>query len=88
MDNSAPESKVFFNLTGIEYIAEKIVCSALESLFFIQEELKTVTDLAHQELHDLGKAISKATRPLCAIEKMGDAQFVWWNYMTNLSTVY
>lgn len=36
-----------------------------------------------QQFNSFGTDLAKALRPLVAIEKMGNAQFVYWDYMTS-----
>ena len=58
---------------------------AMEALQNIQSALRPIVEAIEQykpKVTEIGKALLHATRPLSAIEKMGDAQFVCWDYMT------
>ena len=52
----------------------------------IQETFKPILDALEKfkvHFNEIGKALVKASRPLDAIRKMGEAQFVYWEYMTS-----
>ena len=52
----------------------------------IQETFKPILDALEKfkvHFNEIGKALVKASRPLDAIRKMGEAQFVSWDYMTD-----
>lgn len=52
----------------------------------IQEIMKPFLEAIKQcnvAYKEIGKGLVEASRPLIAIEKMGEAQFVYWEYMTS-----
>ena len=52
----------------------------------IQETFKPILDALEKfkvHFNEIGNALVKASRPLDAIRKMGEAQFVYWEYMTS-----
>ena len=64
---------------------QEITHPAMEALQNIQSALRPIVEAIEQykpRVTEIGKALLQATRPLSAIEKMGDAQFVFWDYMT------
>ncbi len=64
---------------------QEITRPAIEALQSIQSALKPIVEAVEQyrpKVAEIGQALLQATRPLSAIRKMGDAQFVFWDYMT------
>ena len=56
-----------------------------EALGSFQEALRPLAEAVAQYKFDfsgLQRAMAEAFRPIIAIEKMGEAQFVYWDYMT------
>ena len=57
----------------------------MEAVHSIQSALKPIVEAIEQyrpKVAEIGQALLQATRPLSAIRKMGEAQFVFWDYMT------
>lgn len=58
----------------------------MEAVHSIQSALKPIVEAIEQyrpKVAEIGQALLQATRPLSAIRKMGEAQFVFWDYMTD-----
>lgn len=58
----------------------------MEAVHSIQSALKPIVEAIEQyrpKVAKIGQALLQATRPLSAIRKMGEAQFVFWDYMTD-----
>ena len=65
---------------------QEITRPALEALQNIQSTLQPIVEALEQykpKVAEIGQALLQATRPLSAIRKMGEAQFVFWDYMTD-----
>lgn len=65
---------------------QEITRPALEALQNIQSTLQPIVEAIEQyrpKVAEIGQALLLATRPLSAIRKMGEAQFVFWDYMTD-----
>ena len=65
---------------------QEITRPALEALQNIQSTLQPIVEAIEQyrpKVAEIGQALLQATRPLSAIRKMGEAQFVFWDYMTD-----
>lgn len=58
----------------------------MEAVHSIQSALKPIVEAIEQyrpKVAEIGQALLQATRPLSAIRKMGEAQFVFWDHMTD-----
>lgn len=58
---------------------------AIEALQNIQSALRPIVEAIEQykpQITEIGQVLLQASRPLAAIRIMGDAQFVFWDYMT------
>ena len=58
----------------------------MEAVHSIQSALKPIVEAIEQyrpKVAEIGQALLQATRPLSAIRKMGEAQFAFWDYMTD-----
>lgn len=65
---------------------QEITRPALVALQNIQSTLQPIVEALEQykpKVAEIGQALLQATRPLSAIRKMGEAQFVFWDYMTD-----
>lgn len=63
----------------------EITRPAINVLQNLQDTMKPLLGIIEQykvHLNEVGTALVKASRPLTAIQKMGEAQFVYWDYMT------
>lgn len=64
---------------------QEITRPALEALQNIQSTLQPIVEALEQykpKVAEIGQALLQASRRFSAIRKMGDAQFVFWDYMT------
>ncbi len=64
----------------------EITLPAIEALQSIQLALKPIVETIEQyksKIAEIGQVLQKASRPISAIRKLGDAQFVFWDYMTD-----
>ena len=64
---------------------QEISRPALEALQNIQSTLQPIVEALEQykpKVAEIGQALLQASRRFSAIRKMGDAQFVFWDYMT------
>lgn len=65
---------------------QEITRPALEALQNIQSTLQPIVEALEQykpKVAEIGQALLQASRRFSAIRKMGDAQFVFWDYMTD-----
>ena len=65
---------------------QEITRPAMEALQNIQSTLQPIVEALEQykpKVAEIGQALLQATRHLSAIRKMGEAQFVFWDYMTD-----
>ena len=70
--------------------AEKVAKAWKESMQRVQEALRPLIEAIEENKKkmaevgpELAKVAKRASRSLEAVEKMGDAQFVYWDYMTS-----
>ena len=64
---------------------QEITRPALEALQNIQSTLQPIVEALEQykpKVEEIGQVLLHVSRRFSAIEKMGDAQFVFWDYMT------
>ena len=64
---------------------QEITRPALEALQNIQSTLQPIVEALEQykpKVAEIGQALLQASRRFSAIRKMGDVQFVFWDYMT------
>jgi hypothetical protein len=64
---------------------QEITRPVMEAVQSIQSALKPIVEAIEQykpKVAEIGQALLQAARPLSAIRKMGEAQFVLWDYMT------
>ena len=65
---------------------QEITRPALEALQNIQSTLQPIVEALEQykpKVEEIGQVLLHVSRRFSAIEKMGDAQFVFWDYMTD-----
>ena len=65
---------------------QEITRPALEALQNIQSTLQPIVEALEQykpKVAEIGQALLQASRRFSAIRKMGDAQFAFWDYMTD-----
>lgn len=65
---------------------QEITRPVMEAVQSIQSALKPIVETIEQykpKVAEIGHALLQAARPLSAIGKMGEAQFVSWDYMTD-----
>ena len=64
---------------------QEITRPALEALQNIQSTLQPIVEALEQykpKVEEIGQVLLHVSRRFSEIEKMGDAQFVFWDYMT------
>ena len=75
-------SKMFETLSQLR----DIIYPAMGSYKQIQKALTPIIEFADtcsQKIKEAGRVIAEAARPILAVEKMGEAQFVCWEYLSN-----
>lgn len=49
----------------------------------IMRPLRVIAESVQVRIREIAVALSEAMRPLCAAVRLGEAQYVYWNYMTS-----
>lgn len=64
--------------------AHEIAKNLAESIMQLREAMQPIIEVIEEskpQIVEVGKTIANIMRPLYAIKKMGEAQFVYWDYM-------
>ncbi len=73
----------FPGLTSAISLIQEITRSAIETMQIIHSALKPIVEAIEQHIPkaaEIGQTLSHVSRLFSAIKKMGDAQFVFWDY--------
>ena len=76
---------VFSGFNALLSQMQEITRPVMEAVQSIQSALKPIVEAIEQykpKVAEIGQALLQASRRFSAIRKMGDAQFVFWDYMT------
>lgn len=82
-DWSIPDFSSISNAVSSVLEITRPVMETLQQFHEIMYPLLEVIEKNRIKIIELGQGMASALKPLCAVDKLGDAQFVWWEYLTS-----